>query len=383
MSKKFTHRHPWRLAFLIILIGLLALAIQSSQVFAASSQATTRQNPLTSVRMLDRSNGWALTDSQILKTSDGGVHWRDVTPANTTIARGSKADFMNTNYAWIASTAPDGTINVRRTADGGKHWENSAIHTGYGDDFVQDMPHFLNAKDGWLSIVVTYGMSTGTQNTIYKTVDGGQHWSKLTDFSHIVNGLYVIGTSTGISLKDPQTIWDTEAAFDHNPFNGASTLDHAVASVSHNGGLTWQRQALPTIPGVKNAIYTTTPPVFSGQKGLMPVYARTMAGTNYMDIYRSNDGGAHWYTTDYVSVTANMVNASDLQHIYANTATGRVFATTQGGYNWQQISSTGVIGDLDFVNNTFGVFITATSNQYLLRTYDGGHNWQRINYTIQ
>ena len=273
MIKKSIQKHRWSLAPLIILISLLALAIQSPQVFASSSRAATQQNPLTSVRMLDRSNGWALTDSQILKTSDGGIHWRNVTPAHTTIARGSKADFMNASYAWVESTAVDGTVNVQRTTDGGKHWQNAAIHTGYGDDFVQDMPHFLNAKDGWLSIVVTYGMSTGTQNAIYTTTDGGQHWSKLADFAHINKGLYVIGTSTGISLKDSQTIWDTEAALDHNPFTGASTLDHPVASVSHNGGKTWQRQALPTIPGVKNAIYTTTPPVFIGQKGLMPVYA--------------------------------------------------------------------------------------------------------------
>ena len=37
--------------------------------------------PLRSVRMIDVSRGWALTDHDcVLHTEDGGVHWRNVTP---------------------------------------------------------------------------------------------------------------------------------------------------------------------------------------------------------------------------------------------------------------------------------------------------------------
>jgi PBP1b-binding outer membrane lipoprotein LpoB len=49
---------------------------------SANITSSTPTLPLIGIRMLDTRNGWALTASSILKTSDGGLHWKDVTPAN-------------------------------------------------------------------------------------------------------------------------------------------------------------------------------------------------------------------------------------------------------------------------------------------------------------
>ena len=45
-----------------------------------SSNSTT--DPLVTIRMLDKTHGWAMADSSILKTADGGLHWQNVLPAN-------------------------------------------------------------------------------------------------------------------------------------------------------------------------------------------------------------------------------------------------------------------------------------------------------------
>src|SRR5438270_13696375 len=46
-----------------------------------TTSSTMQFNPLQAIRMVDTSKGWALTTKNaVLKTSDGGHHWQDVTP---------------------------------------------------------------------------------------------------------------------------------------------------------------------------------------------------------------------------------------------------------------------------------------------------------------
>lgn len=379
MRKCSIKKYWLSLTGLLVLLGLLGIALQSTPAFAASSSLS--QDPLTSIRMLDRSNGWALTDSKILKTTDGGVHWKNVTPTQTSLTRGSKADFLSSSYAWVVSTDATNNVIVQRTTDGGADWQSTQIADS-NNAVLTDMPHFLNINEGWLSFSTKYGMSSGILADIYHTTDGGQHWNKTTDYSQIASGLSISGQSTGISLKDANNIWYTENPASSSERSGDPILDQAVAAVSHDGGKTWQQQQLPTIPGIYQVKYVTTPPVFIGQKGIMPIYVQSQH-VNGMSLYISDNGGATWHTTGFAQFTPNQVQVVDAQHAYADTADGRAFATGDSGLSWQQIGSTGVIGDLDLIDNTNGVFITATSNQHLLRTSDGGQNWQRINYSIQ
>src|ERR1700687_383626 len=58
--------------------------------------------PLTAIRMLDTRNGWALTASSVLKTTDGGLSWQDVTPANAGLDTSARGQFLNIQDAWIA-----------------------------------------------------------------------------------------------------------------------------------------------------------------------------------------------------------------------------------------------------------------------------------------
>ncbi len=379
MRKSFIKKYWLGLTGLLVLLSLLGIALQSTPAFAANSAVS--QDPLTAIRMLDRSNGWALTDNKILKTTDGGVHWTNVTPAQAPLTRGSKANFLSSSYAWVVSTNATNNVIVQRTTDGGAHWQSTEIADSNGA-VLTDMPHFLNVNEGWLSFSTKYGMSSGILADIYHTTDGGQHWNKMTDYSQIASGLSISGRSTGISLKDANNIWYTEDPASSSARSGDPFLDQAVVAVSHDGGKTWQQQQLPTIPGIYQVKYVTTPPVFIGQKGIMPVYVQSQ-NVNGMSLYVSDNGGATWRATGFAQFTPNQVQVVDAQHAYADTANGRAFATRDSGLSWQQIGSTGVIGDLDLIDNTNGVFITATSDQYLLRTSDGGQNWQRVNYSIQ
>src|SRR5260370_7193023 len=115
-----------------------------------ATPGTTATALFIGIRMLDKSNGWALTTSSILRTSDGGVHWRNVTPTNTVLSPMAKGDFLSDKYAWIVNASQNNTISVLRTSDGGQNWQSTTIADP--DSEILDMPHFLNTQEGCLEI---------------------------------------------------------------------------------------------------------------------------------------------------------------------------------------------------------------------------------------
>ena len=133
---------------------------------------------LTTIRMLDQTRGWALTQHAILRTRDGGLHWKDVTPASAQLNAQARGDFMDGPYAWIADTLSNGNLFLLRTSDGGQNWQNITIPDPQST--IADMPHFLTPMEGWLE-VITHGASGPESESadILHTLDGGQNWSKI------------------------------------------------------------------------------------------------------------------------------------------------------------------------------------------------------------
>jgi len=74
-----------------------------TQPAAANTPSSTPGAPLQAIRMVDMSNGWALTTKgTVLKTSDGGRHWQDVTPKAPTPDKNSQSEFLTAQVAWLA-----------------------------------------------------------------------------------------------------------------------------------------------------------------------------------------------------------------------------------------------------------------------------------------
>src|SRR2546427_10801676 len=49
---------------------------------------------LISLHMIDPFTGWALGEHAVLRTSDGGLQWKNVTPPHSVLTRESIADFF-------------------------------------------------------------------------------------------------------------------------------------------------------------------------------------------------------------------------------------------------------------------------------------------------
>lgn len=394
----------WRRIFsgLVLLLCFSLVACTNVQHVAASSTTTTNPvhgassktlsvqtskvsmlptEPLLAIRMLDPVNGWALTAHAVLRTSDGGQHWRAVTPPANAINAASTADFLNYNLAWIASppffSNPQGTtrnVTILYTRDGGAHWQTSIIHDQQA--VGADRPHFINALEGWIEIGAGAAMSQESVD-IFHSLDGGVHWSRIATTGTGVDtgsGLSLAGDKTGISFKDSYNGWATA----YTP-----ATDHPWLYRTRDGGHTWFRQSLPLMKGFVNSEYNTFPPVFFGNTGFLPAQVDTLNVRGTV-LYVTHDGGNSWTPTQLTGFSANNVYVIDLQHAWAADARW-FYETADAGLHWRNVATTpATVTALSFADsfNCWAIGFTDSNPPLLLHTSDGGHNWQRISYTI-
>ena len=61
-----------------------------------------------SLHMIDATNGWAVTDTGVVRTNDGGITWHDVTPTGITkLGFGTTFYFFDSNHGWVVSGISD------------------------------------------------------------------------------------------------------------------------------------------------------------------------------------------------------------------------------------------------------------------------------------
>ena len=336
--------------------------------------------PLTAIRMLDTMHGWALTATEVLKTADGGSTWEDVSPTNNPLKTSGEADFMDAQHAWIAippgqtsSGTLSGSIKVLYTVDGAAHWQVATIIDVAA--VGTDRPHFINALDGWLEVGTGAALSHESVD-IFSTTNGGQTWLKVASAGpNSSSGLSFDGDKTGLSFQDAFNGWATATT---------PATDHAWLYVTHDGGKTWQSQSLPTLPGLTNVEYDTTPPVFFGNEGLLPVQVNT-ATLRGIDLYVTHDGGSHWSPTELTTFASTNVYILDMHHAWA-TVESIVYATNNGGQSWvKQGTAPDTVAGMSFVdeNNGWAIGYINDTTPLLLHTIDGGRSWQVIHFVIR
>src|SRR5207247_11068228 len=96
--------------------------------------------------MIDGRTGWALSKHAVLRTTDGGSHWQNVSPPHTKLTQDSIADFFSTSLAWIAIPRTNAaTTQILHTADGGQTWQRTTIQAAF-----PRQSSFIDSQHGWL-----------------------------------------------------------------------------------------------------------------------------------------------------------------------------------------------------------------------------------------
>ena len=346
-------------------------------------------------QMFDEHSGWAIATQtrQILNTTDGGISWRDVTPA------GLKADwsvyssayFLDAMTAWIPTAG-----KTFRTSDAGKTWQE------FNNPFHLFTLQFIDHQTGWASADPMCGAGTCWLR-LFQTKDGGQTWTLLNVNNPngpetVPNGLPLgslhILSGDSFKFSDSSTLWMGG--------NGAVSSPDAVLMVSRDQGQSWQKQNNPTLQHPQNSGLPNVvdlPTFLTGNDGYFAAVYDVLGGnaganpSTAMAVYLTQDGGHTWTvrpnlvpdvwftdTIDFVSLSDAFVRCGDT-----------LCVTHDGAHSWQPIQSNhpftrgsdSAFTAYDFVNTQTGWAIApAQGENSLYETTDGGLTWTTLKAAV-
>lgn len=344
----------------------------------------------------------------VWKSTDNGANWTPLTDSQPSLAMGAIAiDPKNPNviYAGTGESSSCGLCyygaGLLKSSDGGATW---AQITGPVSTVDPKVPAFLNS--GFTSIAIdpvntsTIFVGTGAtaagnpasvptaapvgQVGLWKSTDGGNTWRNVDPSG--TNG----ATRCHDIIIDPQN---------HNRVYAAMRATGVFVSNSGGEPGTWQRLTggLPE-PGSSAAttefrrINLGVGPGSGVSAGITLYAAYATTGSDLMGIWRSTNDGASWtkVLTPQTPGQANYnlditVDPTDGRTVYYGTSTNRtnrggtIYRTRDGGDSWEDISlGDGVSGGLH--PDTHQIVIAPTNRNILFTGNDGGV-WRTNNAT--
>ncbi len=200
----------------------------------------------------------------ILKTTDGGLTWTKSLDWSYNQQRGVQdveVDQLNPTTVWAATTE-----GVYKSTDAGAAWNLSL-------NYLMAVDVEINPQNSDI-VFATLGNLSSPNHGIYRTVDGGMNWTKLT------NGLPAsFGGKALLSIhwNNPQIVYVSIG-------NGFSSNAGTWLCKTTNGGDSW------TI--VNTTDYSTYQGWFSHFVAVHPVDPNLVL-TAGVDVFKSTDGGAN------------------------------------------------------------------------------------------
>lgn len=374
----------------VIALAALILVLLPSPAF---DQPAYEQPPtwLSNLHMLDARIGWAQgaqggsgnfakgAIGLVVRTTDGGILWRDVRPADPAGRESYNFFFLLQALTSKVAWATGGGLGVPlqtlfRTVDGGQTWEPARWPQGVCIDSL----YFINPHDGWIIC----------GDAVYRSTDGGATWERIGSANRSRQGRIIFLNATTGWIAGFRSTGSSEA----------------YQLITRDGGRTWQRQALPLPTQFASAaaeVRAGVPKFFSARDGILLVSYYGAQDFSSEDtgvlLYVTHDGGRSWtYTTPLiwkVRLTASGIlttgpwsaSFADINHAWV-TAADFLYVTKDGGRRWMKVQPGKPFGDtvlLDFISPTVGWAPGGWfAPPYLLKTVDGGWTWKTLSYSI-
>jgi photosystem II stability/assembly factor-like uncharacterized protein len=328
---------------------------------------------LVSIQFLNELDGWGVTETQVIRTNDGGVTWYNVTPPNV-VETGYNVDIfvLDTDHAWMQKPDFNNYPNsgfMNHTADGGITWTTKTV------PFGEAMLTFLDENNGWA--LANLGAGAGSNAVaVYQTSDSGDTWVQtyINDPNNANAGdsLPLGGLKSDLVPLNMQTAWVTGVTY----ASGAVYLYR-----TDDGGHTWSPVFLPLPDDTENAqmgMDSGHMKFFSATDGFLAV--RISGNTTQTAVYLTHDAGNTWTLTSTLIPDGGSVNfLSAEEAVMYNGA--QFYVTRDAARTWSIIPPDVVFADtfagMDFVNTLSGWVITMdpTGHRSFYRTTDGGATW--------
>jgi photosystem II stability/assembly factor-like uncharacterized protein len=171
----------------------------------------------------------------VWKTTDGGKTWTSLGLAETQQIARVRVHPQNPDVVWVAAQGhafgPNPERGVYKTGDGGKTWRRVLFRndsTGASDLILDPANPDVAYAALWQAVRHPWGLvSGGAGGGLFKSVDGGEHWTELTHNPGLPKGLWGnIGIT--VSAAKPARLWALIEA------------DSGGVYRSDDGGATWQ-----------------------------------------------------------------------------------------------------------------------------------------------
>jgi len=368
------------------------------------------------VTMISPTTGWAdWTAGHPRSTTDGGAHWTDVSPPLVLVGGFTGDYFLDATHAWVLDVLWGQQLQFVSlgTTDGGRSWQQGAVVTfdanhnyvvdasGYHGEF---RPYFLDAEHGWLMIASNVTGSSSSQSvidTLYKTIDGGLHWT-LVSTNAWTYGPGTIGAQTiGCPWGMPRFISPSTGFMITVDRIGVgrcpAPLGRLALHVTHNGGVTWQIEPLAidgSSPSCAKSCVLDPPEFVDQLHGFLVL--QDPAGSRLL---ATSDGGISWsfrssmpaYLTAWFETgwldASNGWARPDIptDPTTQSTATVPVYWTHDARATWVDVhtnlllkAAEGGFGGLYFVDQHTGFALRSDTSGHpidLLKTTDGGQTW--------
>ncbi|MBN9493689.1 hypothetical protein J0H33_10140, partial [bacterium] len=298
-----------------------------------------------SVDMVSTDVGWAISNTpsggSVLRTADGGGHWRNVSPPGVASASAaspiSSGFFLDSEHGWFAveEFPPGGgatSATVWRTDDGGRSWTHGEAIGGGARGTLS----FTNADAGWY--LESLGAGAGSEGVaIYRTTDGGTHWTKTTVTSNSgSSGLPLSCTKSGIVFTDENHGWVTGQCMGGAPFFYATG----------DGGTTWTQVSLPDPADPAQPLIQCQcafdPPRFTTPNDGFMAASVPDAGGDGKYVYTTADGGKTWKVAGGAPVQNALAvyGFANPTHWFAATnGSNTLYGTSDGGKTWSVIAN--------------------------------------------
>ncbi len=325
---------------------------------------------LTKFHFINENEGWGVTESQIVRTNDGGVRWFNVTPDGPSQFGYAPFAFLDAGNAWMLTPAADylsGTLY--HTANGGTAWE--ALTVPFGHASLQ----FLDAQTGFA--LASLGAGAGSEAVaLYQTSDAGRNWARVfindpTD-PGANDSLPLGGQKYGFSFRDRLHGW----------VGGSVPVDNYVYLYrTTDGGSTWSEVGLSLPPGYESAqTGNAGPQFFSGTDGVLIVNLVMPSNPGLATVvYHSRDGGETWSAGQVIPSGRPADFITFLEGVAWGG--GQFHRTHDAGQTWTAFMPgedfTALLGSFQFASPTTGWVLTTNeaSDPALYKTTDSGVTW--------
>ncbi|HSN77405.1 MAG TPA: YCF48-related protein, partial [Anaerolineae bacterium] len=227
------------------------------------------------VEAIDDLRAWALSDTFLQRTVDGGLAWTTINLPGIRQAR--DIDFVDATRGWmtaqtdqIVSGCPDYEEQILRTLDGGQTWTPLLPSSSpWRCQAELGQVVFVDAQRGWV---------TG-RNLLLRTTDGGLSWSAVDTTA---------ARSTAIDFVDGQRGWRVLA----------DLMDYSHVQRTTDGGVTWRTVLLTN---------TFFAPEFT-RVDFLNASEGWVAGEQGL-VWYTRDGGTTWSQTAFTDYNLRDVHA--------------------------------------------------------------------------